>query len=226
MEAEKQILERTPPQAVDVEQAILGAFLLDGDAIGRCIEIIGEDCFYREVHRKIFNACVSLYDRKEPVDLITLSEELSRRGQLEEIGGRSYLVTLTELVASAANVEHHAKIILEKATLNQLMSTCTEIINSCYDPTQESDSLLDLSEQKIFSIKEKHLKQSFVSLRDILPRTMQDLDEYAEKGGTLTGLSTGFDKLDDLTAGLQPSDLIGCRRSPGHGKDRLLSERR
>lgn len=218
MEAEKQILERTPPQAVDVEQAILGAFLLDGDAIGRCLEIIGEDCFYRDVHRKIFNACVSLYDRKEPVDLITLSEELSRGGQLEEVGGRSYLVTLTELVASAANVEHHARIILEKATLNQLMSTCTEIINSCYDPTQEPDSLLDLSEQKIFSIKEKRLKQSFVSLRDILPQTMQDLDEYAEKGGTLTGLSTGFDRLDDLTAGLQPADLIIVAGRPAMGK--------
>ena len=129
MEAEREILERTPPQAVDVEQAVLGAFLLDNTAVGKCLELTDsfEDCFYRESHSKIFGACVKLYDRNEPVDLITLSEELSRQGQLEEIGGNSYLVTLTELVATAANVEYHAEILLEKAIRRQLIEASTEI---------------------------------------------------------------------------------------------------
>jgi replicative DNA helicase len=220
MEAEREILERTPPQAVDVEQAVLGAFLLDNTAVGKCLELTDnfEDCFYRESHRKIFGACVTLYDRNEPVDLITLSEELSRRGQLEEVGGNSYLVTLTELVATAANVEYHAEILLEKAIRRQLIEASTEIIKPCYDDSQEVDELLDRSELRIFSIKERHLKGGFTSLKDILPQTMQSLDEYAEKGGTLTGLPTGFDELDDLTAGLQPADLIVVAGRPAMGK--------
>lgn len=220
MEAEREILERTPPQAVDVEQAVLGAFLLDNTAVGKCLELTDsfEDCFYRESHRKIFGACVKLYDRNEPVDLITLSEELSRQGQLEEVGGNSYLVTLTELVATAANVEYHAEILLEKAIRRQLIEASTEIIKPCYDDSQEVDDLLDRSELRIFSIKERHLKGGFTSLKDILPQTMQSLDEYAEKGGTLTGLPTGFDELDDLTAGLQPADLIVVAGRPAMGK--------
>ncbi|MCK4385201.1 MAG: replicative DNA helicase, partial [candidate division Zixibacteria bacterium] len=159
---------RVPPQAIEVEQAVLGAMLLNKEAIGRALEIIDRDCFYRDDHQKIFDVLVDLYDKNQPVDIITVSEELTRRksagsksGQLDEVGGRMYILELTEKIATTANIEYHCNIVLEKATLRKLINTSTQIVSQCYDATQEVDDLLDRAEQGIFSISEKRIKEGF-----------------------------------------------------------------
>jgi replicative DNA helicase len=213
--------ERVPPQAIEVEQAVLGTILLDREAIGKAIEIIDEECFYREAHSKIYSAIVSLYDRNEAVDIVTVTDELTKRGQLEEVGGRIYLINLTESVATAANIEYHARIILEKATLRRLISASSKIVSQCYDTTQEVDELLDKAEQEVFSISEGRIKEGFVPIGEILPRTFEAIDEYAKRGGIVTGIATGFTELDILTGGLQNSDLVVVAGRPSMGKTSL-----
>jgi len=211
--------EKLPPQALEVEQSVLGAMLLDKEAIGRAIEVIDDTCFYKPAHAKIFSAMASLYDRNQPVDLLTLAEELSKRNQLEEIGGRAALLDLTDIVGTSANIEYHSRIILEKATLRKLIQSTTEIITRCYDLTEEVDDLLDSAEQKIFDISEKRIKPGFLHLGEILPHTFEEIDKMKE--GQITGLPTGFKDLDNLTAGLQPADLIVVAGRPSMGKTSL-----
>lgn len=208
--------ERVPPQAIDVEQAVLGAMLLDREAIGRAIEVIDETCFYKPAHSKIFSSMLSLYEQNQPVDLITLAEELSKRNQLEEIGGRAELLELIDSVATSANIEYHSRIVLEKATLRKLIQSTTDIITRCYDLTEEVDELLDSAEQQIFDISEKRIKPGFFKLGDILPHTFESIDKIRE--GHITGLPSGFKDLDSLTAGLQPSDLVVVAGRPSMGK--------
>ena len=208
--------EKLPPQALEVEQSVLGAMLLDREAIGRAIEVIDDSCFYKPAHSKIFSAMISLYDRNQPVDLLTLAEELSKRNQLEEIGGRAALLDLTDIVGTSANIEYHSRIILEKATLRKLIQSTTEIITRCYDLTEEVDDLLDSAEQKIFDISEKRIKPGFLNLGDILPHTFEAMEKIRE--GHISGLSTGFKDLDDLTSGLHPADFIVVAGRPAMGK--------
>ncbi|MGB8658220.1 MAG: replicative DNA helicase [Candidatus Zixiibacteriota bacterium] len=210
--------ERIPPQAVEVEQAVLGAMLLDKDAIGKALEIIDKDCFYRDDHQKIFDVLVGLFDRNQPVDIITVSEELTRRRQLDEVGGRMYLLELTERIATTANVEYHCNIVLEKSTLRKLIDTSTQIVSQCYDSAQDVDDLLDRAEQGIFGISEKRIKEGFIPLGELLPHTFEAIEEYQKKGGMITGIPTGFVDLDTLTGGLQRSDLIVVASRPSMGK--------
>ncbi len=210
--------EKVPPQAVEVEQAVLGAMLLDKEAIGKALEIIDKDCFYRDDHQKIFEVLVSLYDRNKPVDIITVSEELTGRKQLDEVGSRMYLLELSEKIATTANVEYHCNIILEKSTLRRLINTSTRIVSQCYDTTQEVDYLLDRAEQEIFSISEKRIKEGFVPLGDLLPHTFEKIEELFKEGALITGIPTGFTELDALTGGLQKSDLIVVASRPAMGK--------
>jgi replicative DNA helicase len=213
--------ERIPPQAVEVEQAVLGAMLLDKDAIGKALEIIDKDCFYRDDHQKIFEVLVGLFDRNQPVDIITVSEELTRRRQLDEVGGRMYLLELTERIATTANVEYHCNIVLEKSTLRKLIDTSTQIVSQCYDSAQDVDDLLDRAEQGIFGISEKRIKEGFIPLGELLPHTFEAIEEYQKKGGMITGIPTGFVDLDTLTGGLQRSDLIVVASRPSMGKTAL-----
>jgi len=213
--------ERIPPQAIDVEQAVLGAMLLNKEAIGRALEIIDRDCFYRDDHQKIFDVLVGLYDKNQPVDIITVSEELTRRKQLDEMGGRMYLLELTEKIATTANIGYHCSIVLEKSTLRKLINTSTQIVSQCYDATQEVDDLLDQAEQGIFSIAERRVGKGFVRIGDILPQRFEEIEEYSEKGGPLRGVATGFSELDELTGGLKNSDLIVFASRPSIGKTSL-----
>ena len=219
---------RVPPQATEVEQAVLGAMLLNKEAIGRALEIIDKDCFYRDDHQKIFGVLVDLYDKNQPVDIITVSEELNRRksagsksGQLDEVGGRMYILELTEKIATTANIEYHCNIVLEKSTLRKLINTSTQIVSQCYDATQEVDDLLDRAEQGIFSISEKRIKEGFIPLGELLPHTFEEIEGYQKKGGLITGIPTGFFELDYLTGGLQKSDLIVVASRPSMGKTSL-----
>ncbi len=210
--------DKIPPQSVEVEQAVLGAMLLDKEAVGKAVEVIDKDAFYRDDHQKIFSAIVALYDKNQPVDIITVSDELATRKELDNVGGRVYLLELTEKIATTANIEYHANIVLEKATLRKLIETSTQIVSQCYGATLEVDDLLDRAEQGIFNISEKRIKEGFISIGDLLPHTFEAIEEYQKKGGMVTGLATGFLELDTLTGGLQNSDLIVVASRPSMGK--------
>ncbi len=217
-ETEAGAIERIPPYNVEAERAVLGAMLLDKEAIGRALEVIDDTAFYRPAHQKLFRTMIKLYDTSEPVDLTTLSEALAKSGELEEVGGRLFLVSLAEGVATSANVEYHSRIVLEKATLRRMIEASTQIVSSCYDPTTEVEELLDEAEAKIFAISETRVREGFVQLSSILPQTFETFEEYHRKEGAITGLPTGFPELDVLTGGLQPSDLIVVAGRPSMGK--------
>jgi len=216
-----EVTEKIPPQALEAEQAVLGAMLLSREAVDVAIEILSDSFFYRPAHRRIFKAIIDLYDNNEPADIITVSHELNNRGQLEDIGGRAYLAGLTEATPGIANIEHHANIVLEKATLNRLIESANTILSKVYDQTQNVDDLLDSAEHEIFSIKEEKLKGTFVPLGDILPETFKQIEQYSQREGFLTGVPSGFSSLDELTSGFQKSDLIVIASRPSVGKTAL-----
>jgi replicative DNA helicase len=213
---------RIPPQAVDVEMAVLGAMLLDKEAISRALDLINDEVFYKESHRLIFQSMINLFDRSEPVDLVTLTEDLRRRGLLEKIGGSYYLTELTDKVTSAANVEYHAKIILEKALMRQLISSSNEITARAYEDTEDAFDLLDEAEQKIFKISDSNLKRSFISMNAALHQTMEMLESIHGKHSGVTGVSTGFTQINNLTGGFQKSDLLIVAGRPSQGKTALV----
>jgi replicative DNA helicase len=210
--------ERIPPQAIEAEQAVLGAVLQHTDALHRGFEALREEDFYLPKHRKIFSAIRKLYESSSAVDLITLPEELSNRGQIEEIGGRRYLLDLVDSVVTIANLEDYIRIVREASVKNQLIEDCGDIVGRCYDPLQPADELLDYSETKIFAIKEHSLKGDFISLKEILPQTFEQIEDYSKREGHVTGIPTGFSELDSLTSGFQNSDLVIIAGRPSMGK--------
>ena len=213
-----EVIEKIPPQALEAEQAVLGAMLLSREAIDVAIEILSDRFFYKPAHRKIFKVLIDLYDKNEPADIITVSHELTSRGQLDDVGGRAYLAGLTEATPGIANIEYHANIVLEKATLNRLIESANTILSRVYDQTQNVDELLDSAEHEIFAIKEEKLKGSFVSLGEILPETFQAIEQYSQREGFLTGVPSGYGPIDELTSGFQKSDLIVIASRPSVGK--------
>jgi replicative DNA helicase len=210
--------QRIPPQAIDAEQSVLGAIMQNTEALHVAIEMLKADYFYIPKHRKIFGAIQNLYEMSSAVDLVTVADELSKQGCLEEIGGRRYLADLTDSVVTFSNVEDYARLVIEAAVKNQLINESSEIINRSYDPSNTADDLLDFAERKIFSIKEDSLKGDFMPLKTILPITFEQIEEYAKREGHVTGIPTGFPELDQLTAGLQKSDLIIIAGRPSMGK--------
>lgn len=208
---------RVPPQAVDVEQSVLGAMLIEREAIPRAIEILEADAFYDSRHQRIYEAVQSLFERGNPVDLVTLTEELKRRDDFEQIGGY-YLSELTTLVASAANVEYHARIIAEKSLLRKLITTMTSVVGQAYDPTTDAFDLLDTAERDIFQISESQIRKGAVPMSSVIMDTFKKLDDLKEKSSGITGTPSGFSQLDTLTGGWQDSDLIIIAARPSMGK--------
>ncbi len=200
--------EKIPPQSIEAEQAVLGAILQHTEALHRGFETLREEDFYHPKHRKIYSAVKKLYESSNAIDLITVPEELSNRGQLEEIGGRKYLLDLVDSVATIANLDDYIRIVKEAAVKNQLIEDCADIVQRCYDPVITADEVLDYSETKIFAIQEHSLKGDFIALKDILPRTFEQIEEYSKREGHVTGVPTGFPDLDSLTSGFQDSDLV------------------
>src|SRR5512137_1737005 len=190
---------RIPPQAVDVEMAVLGAMLLDKGAIAKTLEILDDSSFYKPAHQRIFAGMVALFERSEPVDLITLVEELRRRAELEKVGGEYYLTELTTRVTTAANVEYHAHIVLEKALMRQLISSSSEVVGRAYSETEDALDLLDEAEQKIFQISEQRMKKSFISMNAAVHQTMEMLESIHGKHSGVTGVPSGFTELDNYT---------------------------
>ncbi|HLE31198.1 MAG TPA: replicative DNA helicase [Bacteroidota bacterium] len=211
-----------PPQAVDVEAAVLGGMLLEKEAIAKAIEVLDETAFYKPAHQQIFSAMIGLFERSEPVDLITLIEELRRRGQLEKIGGEFYLSELTTKVTSAANIEFHAHIVLEKALMRQLIASSAEVASRAFNETEDALELLDEAEQRIFQISEQRMKKNFVSMNTAVHSTMELLESIHGKHSGITGVPAGFTELDNITGGFQKSDLIIVAGRPSQGKTALV----
>ncbi|MEZ4696646.1 MAG: replicative DNA helicase [Rhodothermales bacterium] len=212
---------RVPPQAVDVEQAVLGAMLIEREAIPRAIEVLPPDSFYDPRHTRIYQAILSLFERGNPVDMITLSDELRRRQELEAVGGPYYITELTTAVASSANVEYHARIIAEKSLLRKLIETLSVHIGEAYDPSADAFELLDETESDIFRISESQLRRSAVSMSSVLMETLENLESIHGRDTGITGVPTGFRALDDMTGGWQKSDLVIIAARPSMGKTAL-----
>lgn len=215
------LAQRLPPQSLEAEVSVLGGVLLENDALNRVLEIIREDDFYREAHRKIFSAILDLYERNEPADLITLSETLKKREALEGVGGIEYLNSLVNSVPTAANITYYAKILKEKSILRKLINRATEIINLGYSASGDVDEFIDRAERSIFEISEDRIRPSFYHLKDIIKSSFKTIEKLYEKRQLITGVPTGFHKLDELTSGLQPAELIIIAGRPSMGKTAL-----
>ena len=210
--------QRLPPQAVEAERAVLGAMMLGEDAVGKVVEALDDTCFYRDAHRKVFDAVISLYEQGEPADLVTVREALKGAGNLDAVGGEVYLAGLLDEVATTANVEHYARIVLESAIKRKLIGTLTGVITDAYDAGEDAVDLLDRAEQTIFNLSERRLRKGARSLEEILHTTFELIERAHQRKGGLSGVPTGFSVLDERLAGLQPSDLIILAGRPSMGK--------
>ena len=211
-------LRKVPPQNLDAEESVLGGVLLDMHALDRVVEVMGADDFYRGSHRRIFRAMLTLSEKGEPIDLITLADTLKARAELQEIGGATYLAELADKVPSAANVVHYARIVREKAVLRSLINVCSEIVTRCYNGEEDIERFLDEAERLIFDVSEKRIRPSFFKMGDMIMDTIKLVEKLYERKELVTGVPTGFLDLDRMTAGLQPSDLIIVAARPSVGK--------
>jgi replicative DNA helicase len=212
---------KIPPQNIEAEQSVLGGILIENEAINKVMEFLTPDDFYRDAHCKIFTALIELSERDEPADLITLTNELQKKKQLETIGGASYIASLIDLVPTAANIEYYANIVKEKAVLRKLISTSTEIVTRSYEYLEDVETLLDEAEQAIFQISGSRVKPSFYPISEVVKKSFTTLERLYEKKELVTGVPSGFKELDRLTAGFQPSDLIIVAGRPSMGKTAL-----
>ncbi len=209
---------KVPPHDTEAEQAVIGSMLTDKDAIIAAIETLKEEDFYREDNRVIYNAILNLYNKAEPVDIITLKSELSSMGKLEAIGGLEYLAELPDKVPTTSNVEKYIKIVEEKSILRNLLRTANEIIKLGYDETQEVDVIMEQAEKKIFNTIQSRNQKGYSSIKDILVDTFTQLEQLYNQKQHITGVPTGFADLDYKTAGLHNSDLILVAARPAMGK--------
>jgi replicative DNA helicase len=213
-------LQRIPPQQVEAEQSLLGGLLIDGDGFPSVIEILKGDEFYRDSHRTIFRTFQELFERNQPIDLVTVAEALSERNELEAVGGPTYLASLTELVPSAANVAIYAKIINEKALLRRLIQAASEISSHCYAGGKSVEDILDTAESTIFSVTERSVRSSYHPIKDVIKKSVEVIENFHEYQG-VSGVPSHFAELDKLTAGFQRSDLIILAARPSMGKTAL-----
>jgi len=213
---------RQIPWSEEAEISVLSAMLIDGDAVARAIETVGDGSFYREANRRIFRAMVRLYSRGEIIDVVTLSDELKSAGELDGAGGMAYLARLVDAVPTSANIEYHCRILRDKSVLRQLIDSATDIVRDAYDaPAGEVDDTLDRAEQRIFQIAQASQRQGFVWIKEILWPTFERIEELQSSPGSVTGVPSGFPDLDNLTAGFQKGDLIIVAGRPSMGKTAL-----
>jgi replicative DNA helicase len=213
-------LERVPPQNLEAEVAVLGSMLIEEEAIAQAIEIVNVSCFYKDAHKHICQAIFDLYNLNKAVDLVTLAEELKKRGNLDEVGGAAYLTELTMAVPTAANVQYYAKIVREKAILRNLINTATQIVTQSYDGQQDARYLLDKAEKLIFDISGSHMQmqEASVSIKEIVKDSIETIEGFYRRKAHVTGLPTGFDDLDIMTSGLHGGELIIIAGRPSMGK--------
>lgn len=216
------VFGKVQPQAVPLEEAVLGALMLDREALPLVMDILRSESFYTEAHQIIYRAIIRLFERSNPVDLLTLTEELKKSGELEKAGGGYYLVELTHRVASAANIEYHARIIAQKHIQRELISVSTNTIRDAYEDTTDVFTLLDEAEKGLFSITQNNLSRSYESMGTLSSKVLKQIEELSGKADGLTGVPSGFTDLDRLTSGWQPSDLVIIAARPGMGKTSLV----
>ncbi len=211
-------LHKLPPHNLEAEQSVLGAIFKSNDALPKALEIIQADDFYRGPHRKIFQAMMELFEMSEPIDLLILSDKLRKNKDLESVGGVEYLSLLEETVPTAAAITYHSKIIREKKILRDLINSGTEIVTKSYEDTDDVNHLLDECEKSIFDIAQKKIKKSFFDLKTIVKTSFESIETLFERKTLITGVPTGFKRFNEMTAGLQPSDLIIIAGRPSMGK--------
>jgi replicative DNA helicase len=211
-------VERVPPQNLEAEQGVLGSMLLDRDAIARVVEMLRPEDFYRDAHRRIYDAVVELFERGEPVDLITVTDRLRDKGQLDDVGGAAYVTALLNSIPTAANVEYYARIVLQKSMLRQLIAAGTQIAHLGFEGENDVELLIDRAEKLVFSIADRRMLQQFLQMRDLIVESFGRIEQRFHKKQAITGVPTGFYDLDVKTGGLQPSDLIIVAARPGMGK--------
>jgi len=210
--------DRRPPYSEDAEQAVISAMLIDQEAVLRAIEHVDDTMFYAERHRRIFRAMVVITERGGVVDPLTLSEELSRRGELEASGGKDYIGFLVDAVPTAANIEYHAQIVREKAILRRLIEVSTSIVAEAFEGRSTASQLLDEAEQKIFAVSQQQTKDGFTRIKELLWPTMERIESAAKGGKSITGVASGYTELDEMTSGFQPADLVIVAARPSMGK--------
>lgn len=218
LEAEMMPGGRVPPQNIEAETSVLGSILIEKDAIIKIADIVSVDDFYVDRHGTIFAAILDLYEQRQPIDIVSLSNSLAEAGELERVGGSAYITELTTMVPSAAHVVHYAGIVAHKATLRRLISASTAINNLGFDEASPLDQLLDRAEQTIFEVSQKNLKQNFIHVNSVLADSFERLNELHSNAGKLRGVPTGFRDLDNMLAGLQNSDLLILAARPSMGK--------
>lgn len=208
---------KLPPQAVDLEEAVLGAMMIDKKGVDEVIDILQPDAFYKEAHQHIFEAIFQLFTDSQPIDLLTVSAQLKKMGKLELAGGDFYLIQLTQKISSSAHIEFHSRIILQKYIQRSLIKISSEIIEQSYDETTDVFDLLDQAESKLYEVTQGNIKRSSETAQSLVLQAKQRIQEISNRQG-LSGIPTGFEKLDQVTSGWQPSDLIIIAARPGMGK--------
>ncbi|NHA03053.1 replicative DNA helicase [Mucilaginibacter sp. HC2] len=211
-------LGKLPPQATDLEEAVLGALMLEKDALSSVIDILNPEVFYRDNHQKIFSAIKQLFEKSSPVDILTVTAELRKLGELEMIGGAYYITELTSRVASAANIEFHARIIIQKYIQRELIRISTDVIQSAYEDTSDVLDLLDRAEKNLFEIAQNNLRRDARKMDDLVHEALRDIEALKDKKDGLTGVASGFTALDRMTSGWQKSDLVIIAARPAMGK--------
>jgi replicative DNA helicase len=210
--------ERTLPHNLEAEKSVLGAILIYNEAFNHAAELIDSRDFFRDAHRRIFDKMVALSERNDAIDLVTLKDELQRSGELEEVGGPAYIASLADGVPRSANVEHYARIVKEKATLRRVIHAAKRIEADAYQAEEDADLILDGAEKAIFEIAEDKIREGFVPLRDLVQSSFATIEKLQQHKGLVTGVPTGFVDLDEMTSGLQPSDLVLVAARPSMGK--------
>ncbi|MGI8680474.1 MAG: replicative DNA helicase [Jatrophihabitans sp.] len=222
--------DRTPPQAVEAEQSVLGAMMLSKDAIADVIEVIRPGDFYRPAHQQVYDAVLDLYSRGEPADAVTVSAELTRAGQLARVGGAPYLHTLISMVPTAANAGYYAAIVADRATLRRLVTAGTRIVQMGYDASSGSgandmigniDDVVDRAQVEIYDVTERRTTEDYVHIGTLLEGTLDEIERISATGGIGTGIPTGFQQLDEITNGLHPGQMVTVAGRPGSGKSTL-----
>jgi replicative DNA helicase len=216
------VAERTLPHNLEAERSVLGAILLHNDAFNLAAEVIDAADFFRDAHRRIFDKMVRLSDRGDAIDLVTLKDELSRSGDIDEVGGPAYIAALVDGVPRSTNVEHYARIIKEKSTLRRLIIAANRIQSTAYEAEQDADVILDQAEHAIFAIADDRIRDGFVSLKDLAQSSLDTIEKLHARKELITGVPSGFVDLDEMTSGLQPADLIIVAARPSMGKTSLV----
>ncbi len=220
--AEVNFLEKIPPHNLEAEQSLLGSMLISQGIIPDIVEKVNPTDFYRGPHQQIFEAVLDLYTKGEPADPITVANELKTKGVLDQVGGKSYIHTLINVVPTAANAKYYAGIVEKNAVLRSLISAATEIVGMGYEGSEDIGLLIDRAESLIFSVSKKRISEKFIHIKDLLTESFEQIEKLYEKGANVTGLPTGFIELDEKTSGFHPSDLIVVAARPSMGKTSLV----